>query len=148
MKVTHWCYVRINHRVIIFCLFGCKVMKAWTHASHATRQKEYNKDRKISIKKRNDIRHWMMTTESMEMNFTSQLRSRCKSTLNAMLIAGIYPPRLQMELLKLFLQLTTWVSKGCLFSCLLSAYMPGGAKQAELLLSTVTEVVLVLLYIS
>lgn len=44
-----------------------------------------------------------MTTETMEINFNSQLRSRCKITLHATVITGIYPPRLQMELLKLFI---------------------------------------------
>lgn len=44
-----------------------------------------------------------MTTELMEMNFDSQLRSRCNSTLIATVITGICPPRLQMELLKLFI---------------------------------------------
>lgn len=43
-----------------------------------------------------------MTTETMEMSFSSQLCSRCKSALNATVTTGFYPPRLQMELMKLF----------------------------------------------
>lgn len=76
-----------------------------------------------------------MTTELMEMNFNSQLRSRCSSTLNVTVITGIYPPRLQMELLKLFIHAEetslTWISKGCLSHVYLLCLHVGGAKQAQ-----------------